>query len=177
MSFVSSRKRLGECVNAGIIAQSQIRIVCEVCTRDDVFVHVCLNTFVRSKSYLCNCKMLTKKRQTWNGELGFTPVQILCEKKNVRPMIGDEVMDLDAWNQGTYHSKSEVSFKCRKCLITKTMLLSSFGKVERKMICLCHFKYPWKSPEGYEEFKKLLDRRNCEFDLTLDVWMNTSCIV
>ena len=109
MSFVSSRKRLGECVNAGIIAQSQIRIVCEVCTRDDVFVY--LNTFVRSKSYLCNCKMLRKKRQTGNGERGFTRVQILCEKKNVRPMIGDEVMDLDAWNQGTYHSKSEVS--CR----------------------------------------------------------------
>jgi len=110
--------------------------------------------------------------QTWKGEVGFTRLQELCEHKRVRPMLDEKEIDLATWKEKDYKSKSRVSFECCDCSYTRTQLLSSFSKRDHRILCLCSEEFPWKSPEGYEEFKKRCNSRRCKLKLELDGWMD-----
>lgn len=157
-------------INEGITRKSQIRIVCLGCRNNEVYVRLA-NFIDPNKSYRCGCKERYKETEPWRGKVGFERLLKLCKTKGVRPMLGMKEMDVASWIIGDFKAISTVSLKCCKCLITVNMPLKSFAKVGHQVTCLCSPSYPWKSSAGYEEFQKLLDRRRCIFDLSLDRWM------
>jgi len=78
-----------------IVVKSKIRIACNICKTNDIYVR--LSSFIGTGGYTCKCNKRKGKRLTWHGEDGFSRLVTICKKRNVTPMLGDQEIDLQIW--------------------------------------------------------------------------------